>query len=65
MEIAPVDQMLEELGVSHVDVMKIDTQGAEPFVFDGMKRLLRNNRRLKIMIEILAMGHPSSGPRSG
>ena len=60
-EIVPVDLMLEELGIAHVDVMKIDTQGAEPFVFDGMKQLLQRNRRLKVMIEFWPWGIRQAG----
>jgi len=57
--------MLEELGISHVDVMKIDTQGAEPFVFDGMKQLLQKNRCLKIMIEFWPWGIRQAGRDPG
>jgi FkbM family methyltransferase len=60
-EIAPVDFMLEELGIPRIDVMKIDTQGAELFAFDGMKRLLQHNRRLKIMMEFWPWGIHQSG----
>ena len=35
-----LDTFLEEQGVTHVDVIKIDVEGAEEFVFEGMARLL-------------------------
>jgi FkbM family methyltransferase len=60
-EIEPVDLMLEKLGTPHVDVIKMDTQGAEPFVFDGMKQLLQKNRRLKIMMEFWPWGIRQAG----
>lgn len=60
-EITMVDSVLESLAIARVDVMKIDTQGAEAFVFDGMKKLLQNNRRLKIMMEFWPWGIRQAG----
>jgi FkbM family methyltransferase len=34
-----------------VDVMKIDAEGSEPYVFDGMKELIKNNDKLTIFCE--------------
>lgn len=38
--VRPLDAILEDLGVARVDVVKIDTEGAEPQVLDGAERTL-------------------------
>lgn len=35
----------------HIDVIKIDVQGAEHFVFSGMGKIIKNNEQLFIMME--------------
>ena len=39
--IARLDDVLRERGISHADVVKIDTEGAELFVLRGAERLLK------------------------
>ncbi len=34
-----------------IDVMKMDAQGSEPLIFGGMKRILTNNPKIKIVCE--------------
>lgn len=34
-----------------VDVIKIDAEGAEPFILEGMQEVIRSNRDLKIIME--------------
>lgn len=46
-----LDVMLRELNLSKVDVIKMDVEGAEPFVFDGMKETIANNNNLQIIVE--------------
>ncbi|MCC6290277.1 MAG: FkbM family methyltransferase [Chitinophagaceae bacterium] len=46
-----LDIMLRELNLSKVDVIKMDVEGAEPFVFEGMKETIANNKDLQIIIE--------------
>jgi len=48
----------EKIINSRVDVVKIDAEGAEPFVFRGMKRILSENPKLIIFMEFAA-GHLS------
>ncbi len=43
---------LDEIVTSPVDVMKIDSEGSEPFVFEGMKRVLKNSPSIKIVMEV-------------
>lgn len=38
-------------GKKKIDLVKIDSEGAEPLVLEGMKRVLRHNRRVKIFME--------------
>lgn len=47
----PLDQFLKELAVSRVDVIKMDAEGAEPFIFEGMDETLKFNKDLKIVME--------------
>jgi FkbM family methyltransferase len=45
----PLDDLLAHL--PHIDVMKVDVEGAEVQVFSGLKRILRANPRLTIVFE--------------
>ena len=36
---------------NRVDVIKMDAEGAEPFIFEGMKRTLEANPQIKILVE--------------
>lgn len=48
---ATLDNLLAELNVKKVDIIKMDVEGAEPFVFEGMKRTIANNPGLQMIIE--------------
>jgi FkbM family methyltransferase len=43
---------LDEIVTGPVDVMKIDSEGSEPFVFEGMKGMLANSPNIKIVMEV-------------
>jgi FkbM family methyltransferase len=45
--------MLDEVlrGREHVDIVKIDAEGAEPFILRGMKRILAANPALIVLLE--------------
>jgi hypothetical protein len=42
---------LDELISDPVDVMKIDAEGSEPLIFDGMQELLRRSPQIRILME--------------
>jgi FkbM family methyltransferase len=42
---------LDELISDPVDVMKIDAEGSEPLIFDGMQELLRQSPQIRIVME--------------
>jgi FkbM family methyltransferase len=42
---------LDEIVAGPVDVIKMDAEGSEPFIFEGMKEVLKRSRRLKIVME--------------
>jgi len=44
-----------------IDLIRMDVEGAEPLVFDGMRRILERNLRIKIMLEFF----PERIERSG
>ena len=48
-ETVSLDQALD--GVARLDVVKVDAEGAEPFVLRGMSRLLARNPGLQILTE--------------
>jgi FkbM family methyltransferase len=45
------DLLMEQMNIKKVDVIKMDVEGAEPQVFDGMNKTMENNPGLKIIIE--------------
>lgn len=49
--VTTVDAIVAELRLSKVDVIKIDVEGLEPRVFDGMKKTIANNPGLQLIIE--------------
>ena len=55
----PLDQVLEELGTEHVDVLKLDVQGHEEKVLRGMAGTLERKRIQLIVVE----AHTSRGVR--
>ncbi len=42
---------LDEVIASSVDIMKIDAEGSEPFIWDGMRQTLRRSLSLRILME--------------
>jgi FkbM family methyltransferase len=46
-----LDKMVKELGLTKVDVIKMDVEGVEPEVFNGMQETIANNPDLKMIIE--------------
>jgi len=46
-----LDELMERMSVSKVNMIKMDVEGAEPMVFEGMRKTIENNPGLKIIIE--------------
>ena len=46
-----LDTLMEQMDLARIDVIKMDVEGAEPMIFNGMERVLRNNRKLQIVME--------------
>jgi len=42
---------LDELITTPVDLMKIDAEGCEPLIFEGMKELIRRSPKIQILME--------------
>ncbi len=51
-----VDHLLEELGINHVDVVKLDVQGAEGWVLRGMKSTLLRSPGITVLTEFWPNG---------
>jgi hypothetical protein len=49
-----LDDDLAARGIDHVDLLKIDAEGAEPFVLDGATRLLTSPHPPAIIMEVNA-----------
>lgn len=47
-----LDKLLEKLGVTQVNWIKIDVEGAEYKVLQGMKRILKKSQHLTLLIEL-------------
>lgn len=47
----PLDELTVDLGLDRVDVIKMDVEGAEPLVFEGMQQTLARNPELQIVME--------------
>ena len=52
-ETTTVDSMLEEMEWPHVDLIKIDVEGAEAAVLDGMTQLLGRSANLNLILEFM------------
>ena len=52
-ETTTLDATLEELGWPNVDLIKIDVEGAEISVLDGMAQLLKNQSDLNLVLEFM------------
>lgn len=50
-KVTTVDAIVAELQLPKVDIIKIDVEGFEPRVFEGMKHTIANNPRLQLIIE--------------
>ena len=46
-----MDQLLASLDIERVNVVKIDAEGVEPFILEGMEEVLKRNGDLKIVME--------------
>ncbi len=60
-ETAPVDELLEQRGIEHVDLIKIDVQGAEGGVIAGLERTIRRSPGLLLMTEFWPHGLRQAG----
>lgn len=54
----PLDDMLDELKVRHVDLLKMDIEGAEGMALDGLSRSLAAHRVDRLLLEV----HPGLLP---
>src|SRR5665213_2414157 len=46
-----LDRYCEDHEIRHIDLLKMDTEGLEPYVLDGAQELLRNGRISMIVLE--------------
>lgn len=51
--VRPLDRVVEELGISGIDILKLDVQGAEPMVMEGAAELCRAGKIRMIYTEII------------
>ena len=60
-ETIPVDDLLDELGVTQVDLIKMDVQGFEGHAIAGMDRLLSCSEGIAMMFEFWPAGLAAAG----
>lgn len=60
-EIITIDQLLEELNIPQIHLLKIDVQGFEGHVFDGMRKAIAQSPELIILSEFWPQGLRSAG----
>jgi FkbM family methyltransferase len=46
-----IDSLIERLGIDFVDILKVDAEGAEPFILEGAKESLAKNKVGSIIME--------------
>ncbi len=63
-EVRTVDDVLQEMGVSTVDFIKVDVEGAELATLQGAARLLRGPSRPAILVEVQDLRTQPWGYRS-
>lgn len=56
-----LDDLCNEHAMASVDLVKMDVQGYEPYVLQGMQRTLRNNPRLIVITEFWPVGMEAAG----
>jgi len=60
-ESKPVDSILAELGIGSVDLIKIDVQGFEGHVVQGMKETLNRSPKATLLMEFWPWGLSQAG----
>jgi len=60
-EVVAVDELLEQLGIAELNLVKIDVQGYEGKVFAGMQRTLARSPQLSMMFEFWPEGLARAG----
>ena len=63
-ELIRLDDYLAEQGIKEVDIVKIDVQGFEGRVFEGLEQTIRNSPGITILAEFWPLGLASAGTDS-
>jgi FkbM family methyltransferase len=58
---APIDSLMDELGIKSVDVVKMDIEGAEMGALRGMTRTIQNSPNLALIMEYNPLGLKAFG----
>ena len=60
-EMVRLDDLLDRLNITHVDVIKMDIQGFEALALQGMHQTIRRSQNLKLMCEFWPWGIQATG----
>jgi len=63
--VRPLDEYLEEMNISRVDLLKVDVEGAEGLVVRGARRILESHRVRSIIMEVSPRAEKVSGRPRG
>jgi FkbM family methyltransferase len=50
--IKPFDMILDEIGVTHIDIATLDIEGAEILALEGMEKVLKDGKISKMLVEV-------------
>jgi hypothetical protein len=50
-QVDTLDAVVDNLNLAKVDFIKMDCEGVEPLIFDGMEEVLKKNPQLKMIME--------------
>ncbi len=56
----PLDALVQELALSRVDVVKMDCEGMEPAILEGMQQTIRANPGIRIIMEFTPFDYQDS-----
>lgn len=50
--IKPLDMILDEIGITHIDIATLDIEGAEILALEGMEKVLKEGKIEKMLVEV-------------
>ena len=61
-QVKPLDQILEERNINHVDLVKVDVEGFEFEVLDGFRERLKATRAIVVEVSLVRLAKSGTNP---